>query len=80
MGSASVITAGFISSGIIYPALTGSKTPTKRLRRIEEAVGGGQTASKSPIGSTNHQWGMKDSPLVEVSPYVLFLLEKGSKR
>ncbi|MCP1125895.1 hypothetical protein NKR74_21740 [Bacillus sp. 3103sda1] len=24
---------------------------------------------KSPIGSTNHQWGMKPAPLMEVSLY-----------
>ena len=25
-------------------------------------IGGGLTARKSPIGSTNHQWGMKKTP------------------
>ncbi|WP_090919704.1 MULTISPECIES: hypothetical protein [unclassified Bacillus (in: firmicutes)] len=32
-------------------------------------IGGGITVRKSPIGSTNHQWGMKKSPLMEVSLY-----------
>ncbi|PFM99300.1 hypothetical protein COJ55_26055, partial [Bacillus cereus] len=25
-------------------------------------IGGGSTARKSPIGSTNNQWGMKKTP------------------
>ncbi|PEZ09378.1 hypothetical protein CN326_03350 [Bacillus sp. AFS018417] len=32
------------------------------------------TARKSPIGSTNHQWGMKKTPLMEVSLYILALI------
>ncbi|MCP1122856.1 hypothetical protein NKR74_05820 [Bacillus sp. 3103sda1] len=27
-----------------------------------------------PIGSTNHQWGMKKKPLMEVSLYILALI------
>ncbi|PEZ08934.1 hypothetical protein CN326_04470 [Bacillus sp. AFS018417] len=41
-----------------YPALTGSKTPTSRLRESEEDRRG-VTTRKSPIGSTNHQWRIK---------------------
>ncbi|PEY27635.1 hypothetical protein CN340_08765 [Bacillus anthracis] len=33
--------------------------------------GGGSTAPKSPIGSTNNQWGMKKTPLIKVSLYTL---------
>ncbi|PEZ05966.1 hypothetical protein CN326_12200 [Bacillus sp. AFS018417] len=48
-------------------ALTGSKTPSQDLERIEEDRWG-ITARKSPIGSTNPQWGMKP-PLREVLLY-----------
>ncbi|MGG0184998.1 hypothetical protein, partial [Bacillus rhizoplanae] len=34
----------------------------------------GTTVRKSPIGSTNHQWGMKKPPLMEVSLYKLLFL------
>ncbi|PEZ01521.1 hypothetical protein CN326_21320 [Bacillus sp. AFS018417] len=37
----------------IYPVLTSSKTPTSRFRESKEDRWG-ITASKSPIGSTNH--------------------------
>ncbi|OAK34103.1 hypothetical protein BAU22_22660 [Bacillus sp. 4048] len=40
-----------------YPALTGSKTPTSKFSENKE-VRRGSTARKSPIGSTNNQWGM----------------------
>ncbi|PFK42871.1 hypothetical protein COI93_11240 [Bacillus cereus] len=43
-----------------YPALTGSKTPLQNLERNKE--GGESTDRKSPIGSTNNQWGMKKIP------------------
>ncbi|WP_177177396.1 hypothetical protein [Bacillus sp. MUM 116] len=33
-------------------------------------ISGGSTARKSPIGSTNNQCGWKNSPLIEVSPYI----------
>jgi hypothetical protein len=33
------------------------------------------TARKSPIGSTNYQWGMKELPLMEVSLYMEITLE-----
>jgi hypothetical protein len=52
-----------------YPALTGSKIPTSRLRGNPIRISGGLTARKSPIGSTNNQWGMKKPPLIEVSLY-----------
>ncbi|PGZ98000.1 hypothetical protein COE51_12595 [Bacillus pseudomycoides] len=42
----------------VYPTLTGSKTPTSRFRKSKEARWE-ITALKSPIGSTNNQWGMK---------------------
>jgi len=29
----------------------------------------GSTARKSPIGSTNNQWGAKKTPLIKVSLY-----------
>ncbi|PAQ14631.1 hypothetical protein CD798_10115 [Bacillaceae bacterium SAOS 7] len=38
----------------IYPALTGSKTPTSKFSESKE-VRWGSTARKSPIGSTNNQ-------------------------
>ncbi|KRG08731.1 hypothetical protein ACA29_24415 [Lederbergia galactosidilytica] len=49
---------------IFYPALTGSNTPTptSRLYGIRRSIGGGYTPRKSPIGSTNNQWGMKEPP------------------
>ncbi|WP_312755501.1 hypothetical protein [Rummeliibacillus suwonensis] len=34
----------------VYPALTGSKTPTSRFRETRK-IDGGSTAHKSPIGS-----------------------------
>ncbi|PGZ97155.1 hypothetical protein COE51_15350 [Bacillus pseudomycoides] len=40
------------------PLLVGSKTPTSRFGENEEAMWG-ITAGMRPIGSTNHQWGMK---------------------
>ncbi|MBS9801717.1 hypothetical protein J4052_01825 [Bacillus toyonensis] len=40
----------------IYPALTGSKTPPQNSEKAKK-LGGGSTARKSPIGSTNNQWG-----------------------
>ncbi len=45
-----------------YPALTGSNTPTSRLRERSEEDRWEITARKSPIGSTNHQWWMKKTP------------------
>ncbi len=45
----------------IYPALTGSKTPTSKFSESKE-VRWGSTARKSPIGSTNNQWGMNKTP------------------
>ncbi len=44
-----------------YPALTGSKTPTQKFSESKE-VRWGLTARKSPIGSTNDQWGMNKTP------------------
>ncbi len=43
------------------PLFAGSKTSTSRLRENEEDRWG-ITACKSPIGSTNYQWGMKKTP------------------
>ncbi|MGR5879113.1 hypothetical protein ACT7DO_06470 [Bacillus pacificus] len=45
----------------MYPALMGSKTPTSKFSESKE-VRWGSTAHKSPIGSTNNQWGMKKTP------------------
>ena len=41
-----------------YPVLTGSKTPTSKLKKIEKHRWE-STAGMSPIGSTNNQWGMR---------------------
>ncbi|MBE7097779.1 hypothetical protein FTO65_19005 [Bacillus cereus] len=51
----------------MYPTLTGSKTPTSNSAKAKK-IGGGSTACKSPIGSTNNKWGMP--PLIKVSLYV----------
>ncbi|PFI11097.1 hypothetical protein COI79_06955 [Bacillus thuringiensis] len=40
-----------------YPALTGSKIPPQNSAKAKK-LGGESTARKSPIGSTNNQWGM----------------------
>ncbi len=40
---------------LIYPELTGSKTPTLRTQGKNEDGKWGTTANKSPIGSTNIQ-------------------------
>jgi len=45
----------------VYPALTGSKTPLQNSAKAK-GLGGGLTARKSPIGSTNNQWGMNKTP------------------
>ncbi|MCC2485292.1 hypothetical protein LKM01_26270, partial [Bacillus pacificus] len=45
----------------MYPALMGSKTPTSKFSESKE-VRWGSAAHKSPIGSTNNQWGMKKTP------------------
>jgi hypothetical protein len=39
-------------------------------------MGRGPTASKDPIGSTNHQW--EEHPLMEVSLYTVHAYEKNS--
>ncbi|QED49990.1 hypothetical protein FSZ17_03640 [Cytobacillus dafuensis] len=46
----------------MYRRLTGSKTPTSRFQENQRNLSGGSTARKGPIGSTIHQWGMKESP------------------
>ncbi|OTW69570.1 hypothetical protein BK727_26275 [Bacillus thuringiensis serovar roskildiensis] len=53
---------------VIYPTLMGSKTPTSKFSKAKN-LGGGSTAHKSPIGSTNNQRGMKKTPLIKVSLY-----------
>jgi len=45
-----------------HPALTGSKAPTSRHEEDLKRISRGPTASKSPIGSTNIQWGMEKPP------------------
>jgi len=47
----------FIRKILLYPALTGSKTPTSKFSGSKE-VSWGSTARKRPIGSTNNQWEM----------------------
>ncbi|PGZ08362.1 hypothetical protein COE30_13305 [Bacillus cereus] len=42
--------------------LPGSKTPTSKFSESKE-VRWGSTARKSPIGSTNNQWGRNKTPL-----------------
>ncbi|MED3419772.1 hypothetical protein P4420_23715, partial [Bacillus thuringiensis] len=37
-------------------------------------LGGGSTARKSPIGSTNNQWGIIKPPLIKVSLYFNILV------
>ncbi len=46
----------------------GSKPPPQNSAKAKD-LGGGSTAHKSPIGSTNNQWGMKKTPLIKVSLY-----------
>ncbi|OTY16535.1 hypothetical protein B5P41_10720 [Bacillus sp. SRB_28] len=53
----------------MYPALTGSKTPTSKFGECEE-VRWEITARKCPIGSTNNQWGKDTPPLIKVSLYL----------
>ncbi|OTW84517.1 hypothetical protein BK702_21715 [Bacillus thuringiensis serovar cameroun] len=56
-------------SGYFYPALTGSKTSTLKSSECRDEVGR-LTARKSPIGSTNNQWGgTTPPPLIKVSLY-----------
>ncbi|OCA83368.1 hypothetical protein A8F94_18595 [Bacillus sp. FJAT-27225] len=50
----------------MHPALRGSKTPPQ-VSEVEDDKWG-STAPKSPIGSTNNQWGW-NPPLIEVSLY-----------
>ncbi len=47
----------------------GSKTPPQNSGKAKK-LGGGRAAHKSPIGSTNNQWGMKKTPLIKVSLYL----------
>ncbi|PHC85101.1 hypothetical protein COF42_19800 [Bacillus wiedmannii] len=56
-----IITSHFYQFIHIYPALMGSKTPPQNAAKAKN-LGGGSTAHKSPIGSTNNQWGMKNPP------------------
>ncbi len=51
-----------IKLGIVYHVITGSKTPTSRLRVSRGRIGRGSTARKDLISATNHQWGMKKTP------------------
>ncbi|MDD1368757.1 hypothetical protein PTB13_12195, partial [Bacillus sp. MHSD17] len=46
---------------LFIPHLTGSKTPASKFSESKE-VRWGSTARKSPIGSTNNQWGMNKNP------------------
>jgi hypothetical protein len=51
---------------LFYPALTGSKIPAQNSAKAKK-LGGKSTARKSPIGSTNNPWGMKNPPRMKVS-------------
>ena len=53
----------------LLSALMGSKTPPQNSAKAKK-LGGGSTAHKSPIGSTNNQWWMKETPLIKVSLYI----------
>ncbi len=53
---------------LFYPALTGSKIPAQNSAKAKK-LGGKSTARKSPIGSTNNPWGMKNPPRIKVSLY-----------
>ncbi|MCQ6276989.1 SIMPL domain-containing protein [Bacillus sp. V3B] len=44
------------------PVLTGSITPTSRLRENRERIGRRSTARKDPISTVNHQWRIKNPP------------------
>ncbi|HGH7181123.1 hypothetical protein WBS43_17300 [Bacillus luti] len=43
------------------PLLWAVRPPPQNLAEAKK-LGGGSTAHKSPIGSTNNQWGMKKTP------------------
>ncbi|OZI12699.1 hypothetical protein CEW92_04890 [Bacillaceae bacterium SAS-127] len=49
----------FLIFFIIYPALTGCKTPISIRKKKRRRVGGRSTARKSPIGSGLHDAGYK---------------------
>ncbi len=47
--------------GSFYPSLNGIRLPPQDSEYIKK-IGERSTARKDPIGSTNHQWGMKKTP------------------
>ncbi|TKH13152.1 hypothetical protein FC694_20215 [Bacillus wiedmannii] len=50
------------------PLFAGSKIPAQNSAKAKK-LGGRSTARKSPIGSTNDPWGMKNPPRIKVSLY-----------
>ncbi|PEY83707.1 hypothetical protein CN351_17145 [Bacillus thuringiensis] len=53
----------------MYPAICRAVRPPPQNSVEAKKLGGGRAARKSPIGSTNNQWGMKNPPLIKVSLY-----------
>ncbi len=45
-----------------YPAICRAVRPPPQNSAKAKKLGGGSTARKSPIGSTNNQWGMDKTP------------------
>ncbi|AAP27015.1 hypothetical protein CKL83_14250 [Bacillus anthracis] len=52
----------FLLTGIFYLAICWAVRPPLQNSAEAKKLGGGSTAHKSPIGSTNNQWGMKKTP------------------
>ncbi|MCZ6942305.1 hypothetical protein EJ131_17550 [Bacillus mycoides] len=48
--------------GLIYPAISGQVGLPPQNSAGAKKLGGRSTARKSPIGSTNNQWGMDKTP------------------
>ncbi|PIE95064.1 hypothetical protein CO726_12140 [Bacillus fungorum] len=46
----------------IYPAIRRAVRPPPQNSAEAKKLGGGRAARKSPIGSTNNQWGMNKTP------------------
>ncbi|PEN62289.1 hypothetical protein COF84_16665 [Bacillus wiedmannii] len=46
----------------MYPAIRRAVRPPLQNSAKAKKLGGGSTARKCPIGSTNNQWGMKKTP------------------
>ncbi|PFL29569.1 hypothetical protein COJ26_25365 [Bacillus thuringiensis] len=46
----------------MYPAICRAVRPPPQNSVEAKKLGGGSTVRKSPIGSTNNQWGMNKTP------------------